>query len=129
MCLDIVTKRRLNQKEKQGEGWKVFEVSSDGNLHFMYYALDGPNGIKYRVPRGRWLKAKRSKTYKYLSGFHVYVNIPPLNTHNYLAVKVKYRNARLIGAELGNTVIVADEIFVPREIQSKKSPKTSAYTW
>ena len=110
MCLQYISMKR--NIPKTGVGWKLFAKTPNG-LKFAYQSLNG----KHKVPRGKWLKAKRTWIRGYLSGFHIYMHKPRGFQQGIVPctpVKVRFRDGRILGTQDNRRVIVVDEMFVPR---------------
>ena len=129
MCLDTVTKRIKPTKQVR-VGWKIFCISQRDDhkeLQLTYYLLERRSIIK----RGEWLKAEErpilfdffNSNNKYPSGFHAYKEEPDLDLFylcerhlfNVIKIKVKLRGVHTIGLEGTKEVLVAREMFVPKE--------------
>ncbi len=113
MCMNIVYKKRPVPKE--GVGWKVVRVIKNQLMFRVRYG---------RIKRGVWMKAVKLKVhdwrnnqrrYRYMSGFHVYLEKPSVEYDGSKIVKVKFRGGRILGKQKRLPVVVADELFVSRK--------------
>lgn len=124
MCMDRLYK--TVKVPSSGIGWKVFGTTENGSLEF---AVQNDNSLK----RGVWMKADTSfrvgtlpwNPCTYMSGFHVYLERPQkLMVFQYSTnrvIKVKFRGGRHVGMQNGIRVVVADELFVPKNKTVSKS--------
>lgn len=129
MCLERLQDFKFNLDENGvGFGWKVFNVNpKTGSLNAEY------RKAKVR-PRGRWLKEKdyrfaHEKDKKFLFdskisypyGFHVFLKGTDAEGwrrdyhYDHKAIRVKFRKIVAKGLQNGGNVIVAKEIFIPKE--------------
>lgn len=129
MCLDTITKRKLAKSEREGTGWKVFELNGKGTFCYPFFTVNK----KSVAHRGKWLQAERKYKSRnvlpvpvsYYTGFHIFTvdprNLPGFYlVSNRKVVQVRYRKARLKGTQSGMfgidkaPIVVADEMFIPR---------------
>jgi len=140
MCLVSIYEKF--PKGRSGEGYKTFRVDSSGNLYgfFVYSWSAGcmlvssnPFISHEKRPKGVWLLANtdfkikcRGSSDFYFSGWHIYkrkkdaevADFVELSRGDVKCVKVKYRKARVVGGNYCDAeVIVADEIFIPKEVE------------
>lgn len=126
MCLDIITTPK--KLKIDGTGYKRLITGRGGKLKFCYNV-----GKNVALPIGKWIKEKdyRRKDHKYREiisasfdnksypmGFHVYRNKKAAEEMMWgarVVVQVKFRKACAKGIQSRNNVIVAKEIFIPKE--------------
>lgn len=125
MCLDIITTpKKLNT---QGMGYKIFHKTKRGNLYFYYSGI----GKQVPLPIETWLNEKKYRSSvdkktetilttsaSYPMGFHIYLNKKLVSGCLYgrdVIVSVKFRKAHTKGKQDGKNIIVAKEIFIPKE--------------
>jgi hypothetical protein len=140
MCLDALT--HGPNPQEQGEGWKVFQETTNGDLRSAYRLIDlaKPVGFYFSqdFPQNTWISDSRDyRLYAddrddlpYQTGFHILaeeaaaVSLAQILSDNftdntYTVRKVKYRNVTAKGIQYhgyhDNTTIVAKEIFVEEE--------------
>ncbi len=131
MCLDSLITGNDPPIMKETIAWKVFQ-KDEGDLHFMYYTLDGQfcTGVDYRrVRRKRWLTAiprvehfdsQPQDTYQ--TGFHCYQTRKDArkikkaqedSRQHLVVVKVRARGLTTIGYQNLLKVSVFSQILVP----------------
>ena len=125
MCLDTVTTPKKLKSE--GTGYKVLYKSRRGMLYFCYF-MDK----EIPLPIKKWINEKdyRLKQYKrhetispygacYPMGFHIYRNKGDAKKSvcfdSDVIVPVKFRQAHTTGKQSGKNIVVAKEIFIPKE--------------
>ena len=125
MCLDIVdTPKKL---KSDGNGYKMLYKSLRGKLYFCYFMEK-----EVPLPTEKWINEKdhRTKQYKrqeiispygvcYPMGFHIYKHKrhakQAVSFPSDVVVPVKFRQAHTTGKQGKKIVIVAKEIFIPKE--------------
>jgi len=107
------------------EGWKQF-VTIEGKLYPLHMNNRNP------LPRGKWLKEEdyrpnwcaHRKTidacddfphYRYPMGFHVWLKSLPQEGVWRTILRVRFRKPVVWGIQDGKPVVVAKEIFIPKE--------------
>lgn len=128
MCLEQINKNAKCKSE--GYGYKVYDTNCRGyifmrnNLGNIYYS-DGDYGFR----NNKWYKAEKTILYDgfdnhYMSGFHIFLNKRDAIRHaksrgfKYV-VRVKYKDARIVGTQWDKTVIVANSMRIIRRIWEK----------
>ena len=135
MCLEIITTPK--KLKSDGTAYKLFQKAPRGNLYFQYSFT----GKRVPLPTGKWLNEKDyrshdnkkietisagrlvdlNRTRQYPKGFHAFLNKELAKDYkrNYLhrgvLIPVKFRKACAKGKQRGINVIVAKEIFIPKE--------------
>lgn len=128
MCLSLIKQTIDKPTDKIVTAWKSFGRKYDvyGQLVGLYTRQDGKP-----VKPGIWLKAKKQvidssdgkyitcnacgnralKRKTYTTGFHGYTK----KRHGYNLVRVEFRKVRTIGTQDRASVLVADEMRVPKD--------------
>lgn len=135
MCLEIITTPKKLKSE--GTAHKVFRKTTSGNLYFQYSFT----GKQVSLPTGKWINEKdyRSRDNKqiekigagrivathprlfYPKGFHAFLNKEKAKDYvrHYfyrdVLIPIKFRKACAKGKQRGINVIVAKEIFIPKQ--------------
>lgn len=135
MCLDIITTPK--KLKSDGKAYKVFKKTVRGNLYFQYSFT----GKHVPLPIGKWINEKdyrncdnkarekigagriiaKSPRYFYPKGFHAFLNKEKAKDYvsEYLnkgvLIPIKFRKACAKGRQRNINVIVAKEIFIPKE--------------
>lgn len=134
MCLDLIS-AKITASNRTRFAYKVFYQKREGApLHSTHWSVRGKD-IDYSrsiVPIDRWFRATlvklTCKCYprdKYPAGFHVYRTLKDARhgrrsgIFNWDArrviVRVKVRQVRIAGQEGDCDVLIADEMFVPKD--------------
>lgn len=136
MCLDRIDETIEKPTKKVVTAWGAFILSSaPGHVELLCIPL----GEAYTVPCGVWLRAKnvlvrtnRFPGIEYMTGFHKsftrrearqFVLWLNYTTSHILILKVKLRQVRLKGLQLGGRVYVADEMLIPRVSRAVRKPR------
>jgi hypothetical protein len=120
MCLSRVTKRIKKRTLREVFAFKEFHEEKE-QLYFKFYSVNGEYAPFVdrisRVERGVWLKSKETEltagAERYLSGFHAY-------KCDDSRTKVKLRLVHTYGEQDNELVLVAAEMYVPKERKKKK---------
>ena len=117
MCLDAISRTKLDKEEQSGIGYKVISKIYVRQANKTYYETCG-RGIIFKK-NNRWVHKEKSpakiEAYagKYKSGFHICQKIT--DARKYASswngiIQVKYRKAHTIGIQRNANIIVADEM-------------------
>lgn len=109
MCLDRGSVLQVLPNTLIQSGWKVFIGNIPAEFRFENQRLRGEG----TVPLDRWIVAERNNVGEYFSGFHIYEDETESGVGGKMR-RVYYRKAEWRGKQNGKTVIVAQEMFVPR---------------
>ena len=107
MCLDAGVKQVTPNTLIQS-GWKVF-IGSQGAPRFENQQWNNEG----HVPLDRWITAERRSVGAYTSGFHIYEDETETQKDQRMR-PVFYRKVEFRGRQSGKSVVVAQEMFVPR---------------
>lgn len=122
MCLSHIESKF---PPKFGVGWKSFKRGGNGELYSEFYWTIGNNSFDGHIKRGMWRMAEHTILYThesqpYVSGFHLWTEKPKSTKK---PTKVYYRGGRILGIQNCSTIIVADEIYVPKRGERPKGWK------
>lgn len=124
MCLYKVEKVYKRRSNKVVTAYKVLDYDQE-NYHFPYVYFHDSSVC----PTGKWIKAEEKAVIArggklYHSGFHCYKYKNTAYSISNKIVKVKLRRVHTIGIQDGVTVLVAEEMFVPKR-RAKNEGKRS----